>query len=136
MKIDPYIMLDGKCDEAFEHYAKCLHGKIVMKQTFGDSPARDHVPADAHGRVIHVRLEAGDQTLMGSDTTSEHPHEGNNGFAVSVNVDSAEEAKRIFDSLGEGGKVTMPLGKTFWAESFGMFEDRFGVSWMVNYQKA
>ncbi|MNN99654.1 hypothetical protein D3C81_2193570 [compost metagenome] len=81
---------------------------------------------------MHARLQVGDQVLMGSDTCQGMPYEGVKGCSISVNVDSKADARRVFDGLAEGGKVVMPLEKTFWAAAFGALEDRFGVSWMIN----
>ena len=72
---------------------------------------------------------------MGSDTGGEWAatfKQGNN-FSISVNADSREEAERIFNGLAAGGSVTMPLGKTFWSECFGMLTDKFGINWMMSY---
>ncbi|MNN80944.1 hypothetical protein D3C81_1977130 [compost metagenome] len=69
---------------------------------------------------------------MGSDTCQGMPYEGVKGCSISINVDSKADAQRVFNALAEGGNVTMPLEKTFWAAAFGALEDRFGVSWMIN----
>lgn len=133
MEIAPYLLFNGNCAEAFRFYERCLGGRIVFMQTHGETPAKDHVPAAWHDKVIHVRLEALGQALMGSDAPPEH-YEAAKGFSVSVTVASADEASRIFNELSAGGKVTMPFGKTFWSPGFGMAVDRFGTPWMVNTQ--
>ena len=93
--------------------------------------------ADAN-RVMHVSLPISNETvLMASDTTSEWTgtlKQGNN-FSVSINTASKEEADKLFNGLSAGGKVTMPVANTFWGADFGMFEDKFGVNWMVNYDE-
>lgn len=71
---------------------------------------------------------------MGSDVMpGQFPVTQGNNYAISINTDSEEEAKRLFDGLSEGGQITMPLEKTFWGALFGMFTDKFGINWMVNY---
>lgn len=70
---------------------------------------------------------------MGTDCSNGEPYAGIQGCSLTLTVDSAEQAERLFAALGEGGQVQMPLGKTFWAERFGVVVDRFGVSWMINY---
>lgn len=135
MKIVPYLILDGRCEAAFQLYEKALNGKISMISRFGDVPGAAGSDADRN-RVMHVRLEAGENVLMGSDTTTDRPHEGNHGMYVSLQVDSIAEAERIFALLSEGGQVVMPLEQTFWAVRFAMLLDRFGVSWMINCEKA
>ncbi|HSC85541.1 MAG TPA: VOC family protein, partial [Pseudomonas sp.] len=93
------------------------------------------MPEADRKRVMHVRLEAGENVLMGSDTTTDRPHEGNHGMYVSLQVDSVADAERIYALLSEGGQVIMPLAPTFWAARFAMLVDRFGVSWMINCEK-
>jgi len=131
MEIAPYLIFNGNCAEAFKFYAQCLGGKIDMMQTYGESPAKDHVPAALHNRVIHVRMTVGNEVLMGSDAPSEQ-FEKPQGTSVSITVPTAAEAERIFKALADRGKVTMPFEKTFWSPGFGMTVDRFGTPWMVN----
>jgi PhnB protein len=135
MEIAPYLLFNGNCAEAFKFYERCLGGRIVFMQTHGETPSKEHVPPAWHDKVIHVRLEAFGQALMGSDAPPEH-YEPAKGFSVSVTVPSAEDAARIFNELADKGKVTMPFGKTFWSSGFGMAVDRFGTPWMVNTQAA
>jgi PhnB protein len=131
MKLNAYLNFNGQCAAAFKFYEKCLGGRIDMIQTFGESPAKDHMPAEWHDKVIHVRLLVGDQVLMGSDAPPPH-FAAAQGMSVSIGVTSPEEAKRIFDDLAQGGRITMPFEKTFWSPGFGMVVDRFGTPWMVN----
>ncbi|MCB2256206.1 VOC family protein [Pseudomonas chlororaphis] len=135
MKINPYLIFNGDCAAAFRFYAQCLQGTLEVMMTFGESPARDHVPADCHDRVMHTRLVVGDQAIMGSDTTPDRPYSGIQGCSISLNVDSIAEAERVFAALADQGTVHMPLEATFWAARFGMLVDRFGASWMVNCEK-
>jgi len=135
MKINPYLIFNGNCKAAFTFYAQSLPGEIEAMLTFGETPARDHVPADLHNLIIHTRLVIGDQAIMGSDTTPDRPVDDVSGFSVSLNVDSIVEAERVFGALSEDGTVKMPLEQTFWAARFGMLVDKFGVSWMVNCEK-
>jgi PhnB protein len=131
MEIAPYLIFDGNCAEAFRFYEKVLGGKITMMQTYGESPAKEHVPASHHDRVIHVHMEIGKETLMGSDAHSDK-FDAPQGTHISITVPTAAEAERIFKALSDRGKVTMPFEKTFWSPGFGMTVDRFGTPWMVN----
>jgi PhnB protein len=135
MKINPYLIFNGDCKAAFTFYAQALKGNIDVMMTFGESPARDHVPADLHNLIIHTRLSLGDQAIMGSDTTPDRPTDDMAGCSISLNVDSIAEAERVFSALAEDGSVQMPLEPTFWAARFGMLQDRFGVAWMVNCEE-
>lgn len=130
MELSPYLNFNGECAAAFKFYERCLGGTIVMMQTHGESPMKDHVPADWHDKVIHARLTVGDKVLMGSDAPPAM-YTAPQGIYVSVSVAQAD-AQRIFTALCEGGTVTMPFEKTFWSPGFGMLVDRYGIPWMVN----
>jgi PhnB protein len=132
MKLNPYLTFGGQCEAAFNYYADVLRGRIAMQQTYGESPAAEHVSPSVHSKMIHMRLEIGDQVLMGSDCPPENPYAGITGNSVSLNVDTIAEAERIWKALSKGGSVTMPFQETFWAARFGMCVDQFGVPWMVN----
>jgi PhnB protein len=135
MQLNPYLTFDGQCEAAFNYYADVLRGRIAMKQTYGESPAAEHVSPSARDKMIHMRLEIGDQVLMGSDCPPENPYEGIKGNSVSLNVASIAEAERIWKALSKNGSVTMPFQQTFWAARFGMCTDQFGVPWMVNCEQ-
>jgi PhnB protein len=84
---------------------------------------------------MHAALEARGHKLMASDKPPGMPFEGHKGFSLSVQANSVEEGKKLFDALAQGGQVTMPYGPQFWAVGFGMLTDKFGVPWMVNCEK-
>jgi len=134
MDINPYLMFKGDCEAAFKFYEKVLGGKIEMMLRHRGSPVEEHTPPERLDQILHARLVAGSAVLMGSDSPPER-YPGENGFFVSIRVDSVKEAERIFAALSEGAIVLMPMGETFWAERFGMLRDRFGVNWMVNLEK-
>jgi PhnB protein len=136
MQWNPYLTFNGNCAAAFQFYEKCLGGKIAAMIPFGDTPNAEHVPAEARGRIMHARLVAGTQVLMGSDGRPGDPYEGVQGCAVAVQVETPEEAERLFNALSEKAAITLPLQQTFWAVRFGMLTDQFGVPWMINCEKA
>ena len=131
MKLNPYLAFDGGCREAFEFYAKTLGGKIVFIQTIGESPMASRMPPEAHGRVMHVTLHAGDQVLQGADAPLGQFTKPA-GFCVAVHFDEAADGERVFNTLAQNGKVQMPFQATFWAKGFGMLIDQFGTPWIVN----
>lgn len=135
MTLNAYLTFRGNCEEAFTFYQKVLGGEIVAMYRHGDTPAKDHTPAEWQDKIIHARLVVDGQVLMGSDAPPQYQTEPQ-GFSVSINVDEPNEAERIFHALEEGGTVKMPIGETFWALRFGMLIDRFGTPWMVNCEKA
>lgn len=132
MQINAYLVFNGNCEEAFKFYARCLRAELPMLQRFGDTPGCEGMPASQRDKIMHVRLQAGDQVLMASDNHPEHPYDGVKGCSIALSVDEPEEADRIFDELSDGGTVVMPMQETFWAKRFGMLTDRFGVPWMIN----
>jgi PhnB protein len=134
MELSPYLNFNGNCAAAFKFYEQTLGGTIVMIQTHGETPMKDHVPADWRDKVIHARLVVGNWALMGSDAPPDH-YQPPQGIYVSVNV-AAGDAERIFNALAEGGTTTLPFQKTFWSPGFGMAVDRFGIPWMVNSEQA
>ena len=131
MELTPYLVFNGQCKEAFTFYEQVLGGTLEGMQTHGDSPMAEQTPPEWRERILHARLVVGDQVLMGSDSPPDH-YDPPKGFSVSLSVDSAAEADRIFEALAEGGTVQMPIQETFWASRFGMLTDRFGIPWMVN----
>lgn len=138
MYLAPYLTYDGNAETAFLRYAELLGGKIELLLRYGEAPdgSCDDLSAEAKNRVMHVRLAAKDWVLMASDAGAHYPYQGVQGISISLNVDSAADAERIFQGLAEGGKVTMPLAQTFWAERFGCVTDAYGVAWMINFEKS
>ncbi|MBV8617827.1 MAG: VOC family protein [Curvibacter sp.] len=130
--MQPYLSFNGNCAEALAFYAECLGGQIVMKLSYGESPAAAQTPPDQKDLIMHARLQARGFTLMGSDMPPDRPFEAYKGFQLSVPVTDPEEGRRVFEALAQGGQVAMPFEATFWSPGFGMLTDRFGVTWMVN----
>lgn len=131
MQLNPYLVFSGQCEEAFRFYEKALGGKIQALLRVGETPAAEHMPKDMQDKIMHACLMIGDIALMGSDSPPEQ-YEKMQGMSVALHIDKPADAERTFKVLSEGGKVTMPLTQTFWAERFGMLTDRFGTPWMVN----
>lgn len=137
--VNPYIMFDGNCKEAFDFYKSVFEKDFVDLSLFGDMPPQEDMPELSEAqknKVMHVKLEISAETfLYGSDVVrpSEKEFSRGDGFQISLDAGSRNEATALFDKLSEGGKVTMPLQGTFWGAFFGMWTDKFGVSWMVNY---
>jgi PhnB protein len=134
MQLNPYLVFNGTCEEAFTFYAKTFKGKIKAKFPFEGSPMAAHMPPEWQKKMMHVSLDIGGQVLMGSDAQGAH-YEHPQGFSVSVSVKKVSEAERIFKALEKKGRVKMPLQQTFWAARFGMVSDRFGIPWMINCEE-
>ena len=134
MQVNAYLLFDGRCEEAFRFYEKCFKGKIVAMLTHKGTPAEAHVPAAWTDKILHARLDIGDQVLMASDAPPGR-YEKPAGFSVSLQVKDPAEAERLFNALAEKGEIRMPLEKTFWSPRFGMLVDRFGIPWMINCEE-
>ncbi len=133
MQVQPYLFFDGRCEEAVEFYRKALGAQVDMLMRYSDSPEPappGMVPPGSENKVMHASFRIGDSTVMASDDCSGKPSP--QGFSLSLSVSQEAEADRFFNALANGGKVQMPLTKTFWSPRFGMLTDRYGVGWMVN----
>jgi|SRR5688572_8775908 PhnB protein len=131
MQLSSYLSFNGQCEAAFTFYAKCLDGELGPVFRYAGSPMAQDVPADWQDKIMHGSVKIGDQVLMGADILS-HQYEAPKGFSISIQIKGATHAERIFRALAEGGKIVLPLEKTFWAERFGMVVDRFGIPWQIN----
>ena len=131
--IQPYLFLDGRCEEALDFYKQALGAEVVMLIRNKDNPEPAQpgcVPPDSENKVMHARFRVGDTTVLMSDgrCSGKPVFEG---FALTLNVKTEDEADQRFAALADGGEVQMPLTKTFFSPRFGMVKDRFGVWWMV-----
>jgi PhnB protein len=130
---DAYLFFDGNCAEAMRFYESTLGGKLEPLMTYEQSPDGNACAGGAGGdRIMHAALNLDGRLLMASDSPPGQPHQPMGGFALSLFYPTPAEAKRTFERLSQGGKVLMPVDKTFWAEAFGMCVDRFGTPWMVS----
>ena len=131
LQLDTYLFFDGNCADAMRFYERTLGGKLQL-MTHGESPMAAQTPPGSANRIMHARLELDGRLLMASDSMVGQPYERMKGFSLSLIYPTVAEAQRMFSALAEGGQITMPIAKTFWAEAFGMLVDRFGTPWMVN----
>jgi PhnB protein len=133
MHIQPYLFFDGRCEEAIEFYKRTVGAKVEMLMRFSDNPEPPQpgmCPPGSENKVMHACIRIGDTAVMASDGRC-MGKPSFQGFSLSLTVKNEAEAKRLFAALGDGGAVCMPLAKTFFSPSFGMVNDRFGVSWMI-----
>jgi len=132
--IQPYLFFNGTCEEAIEFYREALGAEVLMTMRYKESPEPPppgRVPPGFENKVMHTSFKIGQTTIMASDGCSaEKPRF--EGFSLAISVPNEAEADRVFAALSAGGKVGMPLSKTFWSPRFGMVEDRFGIGWMVS----
>lgn len=139
MKLIPFLGFNGQTHDAMAFYAQVLGGKVTSEMKYSDMPQGDTMEGcgDAPGPVdpnlvAHSQLEVGSAIVMAADGP---PSEGQGTTTINIEVESVEEAERVFAALSEGGTITVPIGETFWAKRWGMLQDRYGKPWMVNCMK-
>jgi PhnB protein len=129
-KLEPYLTFAGNCREALNFYKDCFKGEITSIQTFGEgNMATEEALKD---RILHAVFKAEDMSFMASDGMADFHANPGNMTSLTVELGDEQEQETIFNALAEGGKVTMPLERTFWGAKFGMLTDRYGIQWMLN----
>ncbi|SFC60109.1 PhnB protein [Polaromonas sp. OV174] len=139
MLVQPYLFFDGRCEEALNFYKAAIGAEVTAMMRYSDSPEPPSPEMCAGGsgaskispnHIMHANFRVGDTQVMASDGMAEGKAEFK-GFSLSITASDDAQAQRLFKALGDGGQVQMPMTETFFATSFGMVADRFGVSWMV-----
>ncbi|SEK15617.1 PhnB protein [Variovorax sp. OK605] len=144
MKVQSYLSFEGRCDEALGFYKKALGAEVVQLMRYSEAPAQ--APSgnadDGCGgampspdKVMHAVVRIGETELMASDGRCSGQAEFK-GVMLALTANTDAEARQWFDALADGGQVMQPLMKTFFTSSFGMLNDRFGVSWLLVVQQA
>ena len=138
--VNVYLAFNGNCEAVFNFYKSVFGGEFSYIGRFKDMPPSDQpIPDSEKEKIMHIALPISEETmLLGcdfSEAMTGQPFVAGNNFSILITPKSEEEARRLFEALSTGGTVTMPLEKTFWASLFGMFIDKFGISWMVDYMK-
>lgn len=132
--VQAYLFFNGNCEQAVEFYRKALGAEVEMTMRFKespDAPPPGMVPPNWGEKIMHTSFLVGQTTVMASDGCGPEA-KGFQGFSLSLAVFTEAEADRYFNALADGGKVSMPLTKTFWSPRFGMLTDKFGIGWMIN----
>lgn len=137
--LSPYLNFNGNTEEAFNFYKSVFGGEFATFQRFNDVPGLPGMENISEGdgqKIMHVSLPISNGvSLMASDSLESfgHPLTVGNNFSISINTDSEAEAVDVFTKLSDGGSVQMEMQKTFWGAFFGMFTDKFGIQWMINF---
>jgi len=131
MKIEPYLMFNGRCEEAIAFYGDVLGARVIFQMRFADAPDKDCCPPGAEQDIMHATVEIGGNVLMMSDGRCDGEL-AFQGVSLSISVESLTEGEVLFSALADGGEIEMPFASTFWSPGFGLVRDRFGVSWMIN----
>jgi PhnB protein len=128
--VQPYLFFEGSTEEALKFYEKELGAKIDAMMRFKESPDPNSCGAGAADKIMHASFRIGGSVLFASDGQCSGKPKFE-GFGLSLAAATIDDAERMFKSLSEGGKVEMPLAPTFYAKTFGMVVDKYGVFWMV-----
>jgi PhnB protein len=133
MQLIPYLFFDGRCEEALKFYKEALGAEVLMLMRFKDGPESQQpgrLPPGSGDKVMHAHVRIGSAEFMASDGLC-GGQPSFKGFSLSLTQADATKAGQAFKALSNGGRVDMPLGKTFWSPCFGMVADRFGMQWMI-----
>jgi PhnB protein len=128
MKLEIYVNYPGHCEEAFRFYEQHLGGKIMMMMTHQQLPDATNVPENWKNAILHARLEIGNTALLGADVPNAEPMRS---AYLTLQLETAEEAERVYAILSKDGEIFMKMEETFYASRFAMLRDRFGTSWML-----
>lgn len=133
-QINPYLNFNGNCREAMIFYEECLDAELNL-ETIGESPMANQMLDKPKDAILHAGLtKDGQLLLMGSDMLGNQLIPGNS-VTLSVNCSSEEEIYRLFDKLASGGQIQDPLADMFWGAMFGALTDKFGLNWILNYNR-
>ncbi len=135
MHVTPYLFFEGRCEEALDFYKKAIGVTPGMMMRYGDSPEPPQggmiIDKD---KILHAEFKVGDTTVFCSDGMAQGQPKFE-GFSLAIAADNKGEAETSFNALADGGQVVQPLIETFFAHSFGMLKDKFGVHWMLIVSK-
>lgn len=133
--INPYINFNGNTEEAFLFYKSVFGGEFVNIIRFKDMAEHCPVGPGEDNKIMHIALPIGHNVLMANDVPASmgRANENENRSKIAIGAESKEEADRLFFGLSEGGTVEMPIGDSPWGSYFGMFRDKFGIEWTVDY---
>lgn len=132
--INSYLIFNGNCREAMTFYKKCLGGELSF-QTIGESPLSETMPARMKKCILHSVLTNKDLVLMGSDIVCEKGLLKGNAVSLVLNCTNEKDIRECYKKLSQGGEPTHPLENTFWNALFGGLIDKYGNTWMLNYNR-
>jgi PhnB protein len=133
-QINAYLNFDGNCREAMNFYKDCLGGELSL-QTVEGSSIDIHYAAGIRQNILHSSLTRKGLILMGSDMIGPEGLNRGNNISLSLSCSTEEEINSFFSGLSAGGKIIEPLGLQFWGAMFGVLRDKFGIQWMLTYDK-
>ena len=134
--INPYINFNGNSEEAFNFYKSVFGGEFSLIIRFKEMSSPEYPVAENDAnKIMHIALPIGTNVLMGNDVPESmgRVNENENRSKISINVQSREEADKLYNGLSAGGTIEAPIGDSPWGSYFGMFRDKFGIEWLVDF---
>jgi len=132
MKISPYVAFSGQCADALAFYEQVFNTKATIMRYKDAPPSEEYqAPKGTEDFVMHGQIEVGGGSIMFCDTPPEYPVTIGDNITITAEFDDADQTKKVFDALKEGGKVSMEIQETFWSKCFGSVTDKFGINWHV-----
>ena len=135
-QINPHINFNGNAEEAFKFYKSVFGGEFAIIMRFKDisSPEFPVTEKEAN-KIMHIALPIGKNVLMANDVPESmgKTNENENRSKISISAESKEEADKLFNGLSVGGQIEVPIGNSPWGSYFGMFRDKYGIEWMVDF---
>ncbi len=135
--VNPYLSFNGTCEAAFNFYKSAFGGEFSELFRYKEIPEQE-IPESEKEKIMHMSLQLTEHVwLMGADTSECFGQTTKFGDCVTITLctSSEEETQQIYKALSEGGKISMPLEKTFWADLYAVFTDKFGITWALNFIK-
>ncbi len=135
--VNPYLAFNGTCEAAFNFYKSVFGGEFAEIYRYKDIPGEE-IPESEKEKIMHISLQLTDHVwLMGADSSEVCGQVTKFGDCVTLTLCTLDEEQThtVYKALSEGGKITMPLEKTFWADLYATFTDKFGISWALNFIK-
>ncbi|NVO12158.1 MAG: VOC family protein [Bacteroidales bacterium] len=134
--INPHINFNGNAEEAFNFYKSVFGGEFAMIMRFKDMSSTEYPVAENEAnKIMHIALPIGKNILMGNDVPESmgRVNENENRSKISISAESREEADKLFSGLSAGGNIEVPIDDSPWGSYFGMFRDKYGIEWMVDF---
>jgi PhnB protein len=138
-QINPHILFRGNTEEAFGFYRSVFGGEYAMLMRLKDLPVDPDNPVSETeaNKILHIALPIGkSDVLMGSDVAEQFMDQElvtGNRYTISISAETKEEADRLFNQLSAGGQIEMPIADSPWGSYFGMFADKYGIQWWVDF---
>ncbi len=133
--INPHINFNGNAEEAFNFYKSVFGGEFAIIMRFKDMSSPEHPVSEEANKIMHIALPIDQNILMGNDVPESmgRVNEAENRSKISISAESREEAEKLFNGLSAGGMIEVPIGDSPWGSYFGMFRDKYGIEWMVDF---